>query len=130
MFIVGRTLVWHDQTPTWYFEDAQGRPTTPDARIERMRAHVQAVVGRHAGRIHGWDVVKEVVDNDGAHRPTTWVRGIGSGEGVVRLAARFASRYAPGAEPYANDVNARRPALRDGIVRLVRAGSSAGRGQR
>jgi endo-1,4-beta-xylanase len=128
MFIVGQTLVWHDQTPTWFFEDAQGRPTAPDARIERMRAHVQAVVGRDAGRIHGWDVVKEVVDNDG--RPTTWVRGIGSGEGLVRLAVRFASRYAPGAEPYSNDVNARRLALRGGTVRLVRAGSSAGRGQR
>jgi endo-1,4-beta-xylanase len=85
-----------------------------------MRSHIEAVAGRYAGRIHAWDVVNEVIDNDGSYRPTTWVNGVGSGDELVKHAFRFASEYAPDAELYYNDFNAWRPAKRDGIVRLVR----------
>jgi endo-1,4-beta-xylanase len=120
MFIVGHTLVWHNQTPGFFFTDAEGKPNTPQAQIERMRRHIEAVAGRYRDRIHAWDVVNEVIDNDGAYRPTTWVRGVGNGDTLVTHAFRFAATYAPGAELYYNDFNAWRPAKRNGIVRLVR----------
>jgi endo-1,4-beta-xylanase len=120
LFIIGHTLVWHNQTPAWFFQDEAGNPNTPEAQIERMRSHIEAVAGRYAGRIHAWDVVNEVIDNDGSYRPTTWVNGVGSGDELVKHAFRFASEYAPDAELYYNDFNAWRPAKRDGIVRLVR----------
>jgi endo-1,4-beta-xylanase len=120
MFIVGHTLVWHNQTPAWFFQDANGKPNTRDAQIERLRAHIEAVAGRYAGRVNAWDVVNEVIDNDGSYRPTTWVKGIGDGDSLVKLSFRFANRYAPSAELYYNDFNAWRPTKRDGIVRLVR----------
>jgi endo-1,4-beta-xylanase len=120
MFIVGHTLVWHNQTPEWFFQDEAGNPNTPAAQIERMRSHIEAVAGRYAGRVHAWDVVNEVIDNDGSYRPTTWVRGVGDGDELVKNAFRFAAEYAPGAELYYNDFNAWRPAKRDGIVRMVR----------
>ena len=120
MFIVGHTLVWHNQTPAWFFQDSAGNPNSSAAQVERMRAHIAAVAGRYRGRIHAWDVVNEVVDNDGSYRPTTWVRSIGDGDELVKLAFRFAAEHAPGAELYYNDFNAWRPAKRDGIVRLVR----------
>ena len=120
MFIVGHTLVWHNQTPPWFFQDSTGKLNTREAQVERLRSHIQAVAGRYAGRIHAWDVVNEVIDNDGSYRPTTWVRGIGHGDSLVKLAFTFANRSAPGAELYYNDFNAWRPAKRDGIVRLVR----------
>jgi len=120
MFIVGHTLVWHNQTPSWFFTDSAGRPNSREAQVERLRSHIQVVASRYAGRIHAWDVVNEVIDNDGSYRPTTWVRGIGSGDDLVRHSFRFASQYAPGAELYYNDFNAWRPAKRDGIVRMIR----------
>jgi len=120
MFIVGHTLVWHNQTPAWFFQDDDGRPNAREAQVERMRRHIEAVAGRYAGRVHAWDVVNEVIDNDGSYRPTTWVRGVGHGDSLVSLAFRFASEYAPGAELYYNDFNAWRPAKRDGIMRMVR----------
>jgi endo-1,4-beta-xylanase len=120
LFIIGHTLVWHNQTPAWFFQDEAGNPNTPEAQIERMRSHIEAVAGRYAGRIHAWDVVNEVIDNDGSYRPTTWVNGVGSGDELVKHAFRFASEYAPDAELYYNDFNAWRPAKRDGIVRLVK----------
>jgi endo-1,4-beta-xylanase len=120
MFIVGHTLVWHNQTPPWFFTDSAGRPNDPVHQIERLRSHIQAVAGHYAGRIHAWDVVNEVIGDDGAYRSTTWVRGVGDGDSLVTLAFKYAAQYAPNTELYYNDFNAWRPAKRDGIVRLVR----------
>ncbi len=120
LFLVGHTLVWHNQTPDWFFTDENGNPNTPEQQIERMRSHIEAVAGRYAGRVDAWDVVNEVIDNDGSYRPTTWVQGVGDGDELVKHAFRFASQYAPDVELYYNDFNAWRPAKRDGIVRMVR----------
>ena len=120
LFIVGHTLVWHNQTPSWFFQDDAGEPKTPAALVEQMRRHIETVAGRYAGRVDAWDVVNEVIDNDGSYRPTLWVNGVGSGDELVRLAFKFASEYAPDTELYYNDFNAWRPAKRDGIMRMVR----------
>ena len=89
-------------------------------QIERCRSYIRTVAGRYAGRVHAWDVVNEIIDNDGSYRPTAWVKTIGSGEDLVKLAFTFAAEYAPDAELYYNDFNAWRPAKRDGIVRMVK----------
>lgn len=120
LHMVGHTLVWHNQTPEWFFVDEKGEPNTPQAQIERMREHIEAVAGRYAGRVHAWDVVNEVIDDDGSYRPTTWVKSVGDGDTLVRHAFQFASQYAPDAELYYNDFNAWRPDKRDGIVRMAK----------
>lgn len=120
MFIVGHTLVWHNQTPDWFFVNPEGNPNTPEEQIERMRSHIEAVAGRYAGRVNAWDVVNEVIDNDGSYRPTTWVNAVGDGDKMVKYAFLYASKYAPDAELYYNDFNAWRPEKRDGIARMVR----------
>lgn len=120
MFIIGHTLIWHNQTPEWFFKDQDGNPKSHDAMVEQMRSYIEQVAGRYTGRINAWDVVNEVIDNDGSYRPTTWVKGIGNGDEMVKLAFRFANQYAPDAELYYNDFNAWRPTKRDGIARMVR----------
>lgn len=120
MFIIGHTLVWHNQVPAWFFTNAEGKPNTKEQQIERLRSHIEAVAGRYAGRVHAWDVVNEIMGEDGAYRPTTWVNAIGNGDTVVKYAFKFAAQYAPNTELYYNDFNAWRPAKRDGIVRMVK----------
>ncbi len=120
MFIVGHTLVWHNQTPDWFFKDENGNTNSHAAQVERLRKHIETVAGRYAGRVHGWDVVNEVIAEDGSYRPTTWVKGIGDGDELVKLSFKFAAQYAPNTELYYNDFNAWRPAKRDGIVRMVK----------
>ncbi|SBV89361.1 endo-1,4-beta-xylanase A [Xanthomonas translucens pv. graminis] len=100
MFVVGHTLVWHNQTPDWFFVDAQGKPNGRDAQLERMRAHIQAVAGRYVGKVQAWDVVNEVIDEDGSYRNTKWVERVGDGDELVRQAFRFAAQYAPDAQLY------------------------------
>jgi endo-1,4-beta-xylanase len=120
MFVQGHTLVWHNQTPDWFFQDENGKPNTPAQQIERMRQHIQAVAGRYAGKVQAWDVVNEIIGEDGKYRQTNWVTTVGSGDEVVKNAFRFAAQYAPNTELYYNEFNEWRPEKRDGIVRMVK----------
>ncbi|MBK6825643.1 MAG: endo-1,4-beta-xylanase [Chitinophagaceae bacterium] len=120
MFIVAHTLVWHNQCPAWFFTNASGKPNSKAEQIERLREHIRVVAGRYAGKVHAWDVVNEVIDNDGSYRPTSWVNAFGNGDTLVKYAFQFAAEYAPNTELYYNDFNAWRPEKRDGIVRLVK----------
>ena len=126
MFIVGHTLIWHNQTPPWFFTNEKGEPNSPAEQKERLRTHIEAVAGRYSGKVQAWDVVNEVIDNDGSYRPTTWVNSIGDGDEMVKLAFKYASEYAPNTELYYNDFNAWRPEKRDGIVRMVKMLKEAG----
>lgn len=120
MFIIGHTLVWHNQTPEWFFKDENGKPQSHEAVAERLREHIKTVAGRYAGKVNAWDVVNEQIGEDGNYRPTTWVNGIGNGDELMKLAFKYASEFAPNTELYYNDFNAWRPEKRDGIVRMVK----------
>jgi endo-1,4-beta-xylanase len=120
LFMIGHTLVWHNQCPPWFFTNASGGPNTKAEQIERLRSHIESVAGRYAGRVHAWDVVNEVMDEDGNYRPTSWVNAFGNGDTLVKYAFKFTAQYAPNTELYYNDFNAWRPAKREGIIRLVK----------
>lgn len=120
MFIVGHTLVWHNQCPDWFFTNAAGKPNTKTEQLQRLRDHIKAVAGRYAGKVHAWDVVNEVIGEDGNYRTTNWVNAVGNGDTLVKYAFKYASEFAPGTELYYNDFNAWRPAKRDGIIRMVK----------
>src|SRR5690606_19304883 len=121
LFIVGHTLVWHNQTPAWFFQDEAGNPNTPEAQIEQMRKYIETVAGRYSGKIQAWEVVNEVIDDDGSYRrETVWVKSIGNGDELIKNAFKFVSEYEPNTELYYNDFNEWRPEERDGIMRMVR----------
>nr|MBP6634321.1 endo-1,4-beta-xylanase [Paludibacter sp.] len=66
MHIVGHTLIWHSQAPKWFFTDEHGNEVTPEVLAARMKNHIQTVVSRYKGRVHGWDVVNEAINDDGS----------------------------------------------------------------
>jgi len=124
MFVVGHTLVWHSQTPRWVFENAQGQPLSRDELLARMKDHIATVVGRYKGRIKGWDVVNEALNEDGTLRESPWKRIIGPD--YLEKAFQFAHEADPAAELYYNDYNLDYPAKRDGVIRLVKSLQAAG----
>lgn len=117
MFIVGHTLVWHSQVPDWVFYDEEGERLTRDALLERMKDHIDTVVGRYKGRVQGWDVVNEAILDDGSMRETMWYEIIG--EDYIVKAFEYTHEADPDAELYYNDYSLEIPAKRDGTVRLI-----------
>ncbi|CAN5436052.1 endo-1,4-beta-xylanase [soil metagenome] len=124
MFIVGHTLTWHSQTPKWVFEDSAGHPLTRDALLERLRDHIHTVVGRYKGRIGGWDVVNEALNEDGTLRQSPWYRIVGPD--FVEKAFAFAREADPNVELYYNDYSMENAQKRAGGVRLVKSLLDAG----
>ena len=118
MQVVGHTLVWHNQTPAWVFQGTDGKPADRQTLLARMRDHIHTVVGRYKGRIFGWDVVNEAIDEDGSLRKAPWHDGIG--DDYVAKAFEFAHEADPDAELYYNDYNLEKPAKRAGVIRLVK----------
>ena len=118
MQVVGHNLVWHSQTGGWVFQGADGKPADRDVLLARMRDHIHTVVGRYKGRIHGWDVVNEAIDEDGSMRKSPWQVGIG--DDYIAKAFEFAHEADPDAELYYNDFNLEKPAKRAGVIKLVR----------
>jgi endo-1,4-beta-xylanase len=118
MQVIGHTLVWHSQTPKWVFEDEAGKPLTREALLARMKDHIQTVVGRYKGRISGWDVVNEAIDEDGTLRKSPWLNIIG--EDYIAKAFQYAREADPAARLNYNDYNLAVDAKRAGIIALVR----------
>jgi endo-1,4-beta-xylanase len=117
MFVVGHVLLWHQQTPKWVFAGEAGATVTREALLARLKEHIQTVVGRYHGKIGGWDVVNEALEDDGTLRKTPWLAAIG--EDYLAKAFEFAHEADPDAELYYNDFNLWKPAKRDAAIRLV-----------
>ncbi len=117
MFVVGHVLLWHQQTPAWVFAGKDGQTLDRETALARLKEHVDTVVGRYKGRIGGWDVVNEALEEDGTLRKTPWLAAVG--EDYIEKAFAFAHAADPDAELYYNDYNLWKPAKRDAAIRLV-----------
>ena len=118
LFIVGHTLIWHNQTPKWVFEDEQGNPVDRETLLNRMRSHIHTVIGRYKGRINGWDVVNEALDEDGTLRQSQWLEIIG--DDYLIKAFEFAHEADPDAELYYNDYSLENEPKRNGAIKLIK----------
>ena len=118
MWIIGHTLVWHSQAPKWLFVDDEGNDVSRDELIDRMKTHIQTVVGRYKGRVHGWDVVNEAFEGNGAWRKSKFYEIIG--EDYFKMAFQFAAEADPNAELYYNDYGMNSPGRRDSVAKVIK----------
>ena len=147
MYIVGHTLVWHSQVPSWIFqadpyaereEDAEAEqnpwkrraPVEPLASreqlLERLREHIFAVVGRYKGKVKMWDVVNEALADrgDDVLRQTYWTQIIG--DDFIIKAFEYAHEADPDALLRYNDYGLENPAKRERLKKLVKRLRDAG----
>ena len=116
----GHTLCWHKQTPTWLFKDQEGKAVTKEVLLARLKEHISKVVSRYRGKIYGWDVVNEAIDdNDTVFlRESEWYKICG--EEFIADAFRWAHEADPKAILFYNDYNTESPVKRDKIFKLLK----------
>ena len=118
MVIIGHTLIWHSQAPKWFFVDDKGNQVSREVLIERMKKHITTVVNRYKGRVRGWDVVNEAINDDGSWRESPFYKIIG--KEYVKLAFQFAHEADPKAELYYNDFSMAKEGRRTGVVKMIK----------
>jgi endo-1,4-beta-xylanase len=118
---IGHTLVWHAQTPAWFFVGPDGGPAGRDLALARLRTHIDTVVGRYKGRVRQWDVVNEALSDapGGWLRPSPWRDTIG--DDFIAEAFRAAHAVDPSAILIYNDYNIELPDKREKALRLLRS---------
>lgn len=116
-FITGHCLIWHSQAPGWFFTDSLGNEVDHDVLIERMKTHIYTVVGRYKGKVKGWDVVNEAIEDDGSYRKSRFYKILG--EDFIKYAFQFAHEADPDCELYYNDYSMSVPGKRNGVVAMV-----------
>ncbi len=116
----GHTLAWHNQTPDWVFRDDQGKLVSKEVLLQRLKRHIDTVVGRYKGKIGTWDVVNEVIDPSGPNglRNSLWYQI--AGEEFIEKAFIYAHAADPSAKLFINDYNTEEPAKRDALYALIK----------
>ncbi len=105
LVVIGHNLCWHAQLPSWVSKPDPGQETlTREVLLARLKNHILTVAGHFKGKVRGWDVVNEAInDNDGEYRKSVFFRVIG--QEYLALAFKWAHEADPGAELYYNDYN-------------------------
>jgi endo-1,4-beta-xylanase len=120
MRVRGHNLCWHEQTPPWLFTDSTGKEVSKAILLQRLKAHISAVVSRYKGRVYAWDVVNEAIDDDSTTflRASPWLRICG--EEFIAKAFEYAHAADPDAQLFYNDYNTERPEKRARVYRLLK----------
>lgn len=116
----GHTLVWHNQSPRWFFTQANGDTVTKEVLLKRIKEHITAVVSRYKGTIYAWDVVNEVIDDNPRkfYRDSPFMRI--AGEEFIEQAFRWAHEADPDALLFYNDYNEISATKRAKIIQMIK----------
>ena len=147
--IRGHVLVWHSQTPEWFFHEDYDKTkpyVTSEEMDKRQEWYIREVLTHFTGEdskykslFYGWDVVNEAVsDATGTYRTdkekpeealsedrhgsnSSWWHVYQSEDFIIN-AFKYANKYAPQElELYYNDYNECSAQKRAGIVKLLEA---------
>ena len=133
----GHTLVWHSQTPTWFFKekwDPEGDWVDKDTMLKRMENYIKnlfdAVKATYPKvKFYAWDVVNEAIVDDGKPRNggsqeqgsgnSPWVKIFGDNS-FIKYAFQYAKKYGiEGCKYYYNDYNEYMPQKTPAIIQMV-----------
>ena len=133
----GHTLVWHSQTPDWFFKEGfsdEGDWVSKEKMIQRMENYIRNVMETIEKEypdldVYAWDVVNEAWLEDGKPRTagsnntttgnSAWVQVFGDNS-FIEYAFKFARQYAPkDCKLYYNDYNEYMQGKTDAIIKMA-----------
>ncbi|NMB38668.1 MAG: hypothetical protein GX994_03725 [Firmicutes bacterium] len=137
----GHVLVWHAQTPDWFFREGyltSGAYVDRETMLLRLESYIKQVLEfvqtEYPGVVYAWDVVNEAIDNGagcyetesgfnirtkhGDNEDNLWYKVVGID--YVEKSFEYARKYAdPEVKLFYNDYNTFQPARREAIYRLA-----------
>lgn len=135
----GHTLVWHNQTPEWFFKknyDEKKGYVSKKVMAKRMENYIKGVLEycqkNYPGVVYCWDVVNECVDDGAGDSSVNWncrttFNGGDNfwyatmGTDYAEKAFEYARKYAePGVKLIYNDYNVFVPMKMESIYNLVK----------
>ncbi|EJD54330.1 hypothetical protein AURDEDRAFT_132860 [Auricularia subglabra TFB-10046 SS5] len=113
LLVRGHTFLWAQQIPGW-INNINDRATMTTV----IQNHITTVMTRFKGKVYGYDVVNEHINEDGSIKQTPFTRVLGNDAFTIAFQAARAAD--PNAKLYINDYNLdSNNAKVQGIVRLV-----------
>jgi len=137
----GHVLVWHTQTPNWFFQEDYsdfGKYVDRETMLARLESYIRQVLEftqkEYPGVIYAWDVVNEAVEDTAGHyetksgynirtkfsriRDNPWYVVVGID--YVEKAFAYARKYAaPEVKLFYNDYNTFQPMKTQAIYKLA-----------
>ncbi len=128
----GHTLVWHSQTPDWFFYegyDAKGQLASRELMLKRMENYIKGVFeyinANYPGLFYAFDVANECVDDQYNLRESYWTQTIG--DDFLQYAFEYARKYAPAdIKLFYNDYNEYYPKKQAKIIEVLKPIAEAG----
>ncbi|MBQ8921087.1 MAG: endo-1,4-beta-xylanase [Oscillospiraceae bacterium] len=137
MPVRGHVLVWHSQTPGWFFKEdytSDGDWVDKETMLKRMENYIKGVFAALEEEysdinFYAWDVVNEAWRDDGTPRLggtyeqsgeySGWVQVFGDNS-FIPYAFEYARKYAPaGTKLYYNDFNEYMPQKVNAIISMA-----------
>lgn len=119
------TLLWHQQNPAWLFKDPDNsnRQASKAVMDSRLESYITTVMDRYSFDVESWDVVNEVLNENGTLRTgaqgSPWYDIMGAE--YIDKAFRYARAADSNAQLVINDYNlVSNPQKRQGMYNLVK----------
>ena len=128
----GHTLVWHSQTPDWFFYenyDINGKLASRELMLKRMENYIKGVFEyineNYPGLFYAFDIANECVDDNNQLRESNWTKTIG--DDFLQFAFEYARKYAPKEiKLFYNDYNEYVSGKQNKIIEVLKPIAAAG----
>lgn len=122
--IIAHAPIWHSQCAKWLCHNEDGSLVSKDLLKENMRLYINTVYGHFRGKIKGYDVVNEAIEDDGSYRNSDFYKIMG--EEFIDWAFQCAQEADPNTELYYNDYSMAEPGKRATVVKMIQRLKSKG----
>lgn len=122
--IIAHAPIWHSQCARWICHNEDGSLVSKEQLKENMRNYINTVYGHFRGKIKGYDVVNEAIEDNGSYRKSDFYKIMG--EEYIDWAFQCAQEADPNTELYYNDYSMAEPGKRTTVVKLIQRLKSKG----